>query len=217
MSIMRDLFVPIPGHGSGRVNAAFAHGGSPLTVQTVEQLLGVRVDHVAVIDFEGFTGMTTALGGVEVFSPQAFTSGGHSYVAGLNELEGDEALQFVRERYAFADADFTRVENQQAFVRGLVGTVLSRSTLTDPGKISAFVTATSPYLAVDEGFDVATIASLGFSLRSVDASKIHFFTLPTAGTVSIDGQSVVEVDPAGLEAVKAGLADDSLNHLPEIR
>jgi LCP family protein required for cell wall assembly len=213
MSIMRDLYVPIPGHGSNKINAAFAYGGSPLTVQTVEQLLGVRIDHVAIIDFEGFKGMTTALGGVDVFSPQAFSSGPYSYVAGLNKLEGDKALLFVRERYAFADADFTRVKNQQAFVRGLANTILSRSTLTDPGKVSAFVTAMSPYLTVDKQFDIGTIASLGVSLRSIDASKMHFFTIPTAGTGSIGGQSIVNVDQVGLDAVKAALGNDSLNNV----
>lgn len=215
MSIMRDLYVPIPGHGSNKINAAFAYGGSPLTVQTVEQLLGVRVDHVAIIDFEGFKGMTTALGGVDVFSPQAFsTKAGFSYPAGLNKLEGDAALAFVRERHAFADADFTRVKNQQAFVKGLANTVLSRSTLSDPGKISAFVTAMSPYLTVDRQFDVATIASLGFSLRSIDPSKMHFFTIPTAGTGSIGGQSIVNVDQTGLDAVRQGLAADTLDAVP---
>jgi len=214
MSIMRDLYVPIPGRGSNKINAAFAYGGSPLTVQTVEQLLGVRIDHVAIVDFEGFKGMTTALGGVQVSSPQAFRAGDFSYVQGPNDLEGDAALAFVRERHAFADADFTRVKNQQAFVRGLANTILSRSTLTDPGKISAFVTAMSPYLTVDKQFDVGTIASLGVSLRSIDSSSMHFFTVPTAGTGTVGGQSIVNVDQAGLDAVKAALLDDSLETLP---
>ncbi|WP_191330149.1 LCP family protein [Frigoribacterium sp. ACAM 257] len=210
MSIMRDLYVPIPGHGEAKINAAFAYGGSALTVQTVEQLLGVRIDHVAIIDFEGFKGMTTALGGVDVSSPQAFTARGHSYVEGVNRLEGDAALAFVRERYAFPDGDFTRVENQQAFVKGLANTVLGRSTLTDPGKVSDFVTAMSPYLSVDAGFDVGTIGSLAFSLRNLDSSTMHFFTIPTAGTGMVGDQSVVNVDQAGLETVKAALADDGL-------
>jgi len=214
MSIMRDLYVPIPGHGANKINAAFAYGGSPLTVQTVEQLLGVRIDHVAIIDFEGFKGMTTALGGVDVVSPQAFDAGEFSFALGINKLQGDAALAFVRERHAFADADFTRVENQQAFVRGLANTVVSRSTLTDPGKISAFVTAMSPYLTVDKQFDVGTIASLGFSLRSIDSSRMHFFTIPTAGTGSVGGQSIVNVDQAGLDAVKQGLTADTLETVP---
>jgi LCP family protein required for cell wall assembly len=214
MSIMRDLYVPIPGRGDNKINAAFAYGGSPLTVQTVEQLLGVRIDHVAIIDFEGFKGMTTALGGVDVESAQAFRTGDFSYTEGVNRLEGDAALAFVRERHAFADADFTRVKNQQAFVKGLANTILSRATLTDPGKVSAFVTAMSPYLTVDQGFDVGTIGNLAFSLRNMDSSTMHFFTLPTAGTGTVGGQSIVNIDQAGLDAVKQGLASDSLDALP---
>jgi len=214
MSIMRDLYVPIPGRGDNKINAAFAYGGSPLTVQTVEQLLGVRIDHVAIIDFEGFKGMTTALGGVDVESAQAFSSGDYSYKQGVNHLEGDAALRFVRERYAFSDADFTRVKNQQAFVRGLANTILSRSTLTDPTKVSGFITAMSPYLTVDKSFDVVTIGNLAFSLRNMNSSTMHFFTVPTAGTGTVGGQSIVNLDQAGLDAVKQGLATDTLDTLP---
>jgi LCP family protein required for cell wall assembly len=217
MSIMRDLYVPIPGRGDNKINAAFAYGGSPLTVQTVEQLLGVRVDHVAIIDFEGFKDMTTALGGVDVESAQAFRTRDFSYVEGVNRLQGAAALAFVRERYAFADADFTRVKNQQAFVKGLANTILSRATLTDPTKVSGFVTAMSPYLTVDKEFDVGTIGNLAFSLRNMDSSTMHFFTVPTAGTGSVGGQSIVNVDQAGLDAVKQGLASDSLDSLPAAR
>jgi LCP family protein required for cell wall assembly len=214
MSIMRDLYVPIPGRGDNKINAAFAYGGSPLTVQTVEQLLGVRIDHVAIIDFEGFKGMTTALGGVDVESAQAFSAGQFSYTEGVNRLSGDAALAFVRERYAFADADFTRVKNQQAFVKGLANTILSRSTLTDPGKVAAFVTAMSPYLTVDKDFDVATVGNLAFSLRNMDSTTMHFFTIPTAGTGSVGGQSIVNVDQVGLDAIRAGLSSDTLEAVP---
>ncbi|WIB36226.1 LCP family protein [Curtobacterium sp. MCJR17_043] len=70
MSILRDSWVEVPGHGRAKINAAYSWGGVPLTVQTVEQLLGVRIDHVAEIDFAGFVGMTDALGGVTVQSPR---------------------------------------------------------------------------------------------------------------------------------------------------
>jgi len=213
MSIMRDLWVPIPGRGDAKINAAFAYGGSPLTVQTVEQLVGVRIDHVAIIDFEGFKGMTTALGGVDVVSPQAFTTGRYSFDSGLNKLQGDAALAFVRERYRLPNGDFDRVKNQQAFVRGMANTVLSRQTLTDPGKISEFVAALSPYLTVDQSFDVGTIANLGISLRDITPAQIHFFTVPTSGTGMIGDQSVVNLDQAGLDVVKQGLATDSLEAL----
>ena len=72
MSIMRDNWVPIDGHGYNKINAALAFGGVPLMVSTVENFIDTRIDHVAVIDFEGFKGLTDALGGVTVSSPVAF-------------------------------------------------------------------------------------------------------------------------------------------------
>jgi LCP family protein required for cell wall assembly len=213
VSIMRDSSVTIPGHGQGKINAAYAEGGSALAVETVEDLLHVRVDHVAVIDFEGFKGMTTALGGVQVSVPQAFTSKkyGYTYASGPQRMEGDAALSFVRERYAFDDADYSRVRNQQAFVRGLVGTLLSRDTLTDPGKLADFASALAPYLSVDDGLDAGTVAALGVSLRTVTPSQFHFSSLPTDGTAIVDGQSVVVLDQAGLDDVRQGLAGDTLD------
>ena len=70
MSIMRDTWVQIPGHGEAKMNAAMALGGIPLVVQTLEGMFKSRIDHVAVVDFEGFKAMTDALGGVTVNVPQ---------------------------------------------------------------------------------------------------------------------------------------------------
>ncbi|WP_181431210.1 LCP family protein [Curtobacterium sp. MCBD17_021] len=212
MSILRDSWVDVPGHGRAKINAAYAWGGVPLTVQTVEQLLDVRIDHVAEIDFAGFAGMTDALGGVTVRSPEAFDARGHHFAAGPNELDGAEALTFVRERYAFADADHTRVRNQQAFIRGLLEKVLSQGTLTDPGALQQFVTSTSEYLSVDPGLTFGAVVDLGWSLRSVRPQDLETFTLPTAGGgTSPDGQDYVEVDRGELTALTIALRSDDVD------
>src|SRR5699024_3687054 len=101
MSIMRDSWVEIPGHGHAKINAAMAYGGVPLIVQTVEGLIDQRIDHIAVADFNGFKNLTEAVGGVEVNNPRDFTVGDTHFAQGNITLDGDEALQFVRERYAF--------------------------------------------------------------------------------------------------------------------
>ncbi len=211
MSIMRDSWVDVPGHGTAKINAAYSWGGIPLTVQTVEQLLDVRIDHVAEIDFAGFQGMTDALGGVTVQSPKEFTARGHHFVAGANRLDGAQALTFVRERYAFADADHTRVRNQQAFMRGIVDGVLSKGTLTNPGRVQDFVAATSKYLSVDAGLDFQTLVGLGWSLRDVRPSDLQTFTLPTAGGgTSTDGQSYVAVNTGAVQSLSSALRSDDL-------
>jgi LCP family protein required for cell wall assembly len=211
VSIMRDSWVEVPGHGTAKINAAYAWGGVPLTVQTVEHLLDVRIDHVAEIDFAGFAGMTDALGGVTVDSPGTFDARGHSYAAGPNHLDGDAALAFVRERYAFADADHTRVRNQQAFMRGVLEGVLSEGTMTNPGRIQDFVTATSRYLSVDEGLTFPTLVDLGWSLRGVRSEDLTTFTLPTAGSGSSpDGQSIVTLNTLAVQSLSQALRSDDL-------
>ncbi|MBF4603147.1 LCP family protein [Curtobacterium sp. VKM Ac-2884] len=211
MSIMRDSWVEIPGHGEAKINAAYSWGGVSLTVQTVEQLLDVRIDHVAEIDFAGFKGMTDALGGVTVQSPKAFTAQGQHFSAGPNRLQGEAALAFVRARSPFADADHTRVRNQQAFMRGLVEGALSRGTITNPRRVQDFVSATSAYLSVDRELTFRAIVSLGWSLRHVRASDLTTFTIPTAGGgVSADGQSYVALNNLDVQELSSALRSDDV-------
>ncbi|MCJ0700464.1 LCP family protein [Frigoribacterium faeni] len=218
MSIMRDLWVPIPGNGENKINAAFAYGGSPLTVQTIEQLTGARIDHVAIIDFEGFSGMTTSIGGVDVVSDKAFTARGTQIQVGTNHLEGEDALNFVRERYSFTDGDYTRVENQQRFVQAIADKLISRDTLTDPAAITNFVGSVSDYLTVDDTLDAGAIASLGVSLRDVKNDNIKFFTIPTSGTGMIGGQSVVLQAEGQMPGLRDALANDTLDaYLPTLQ
>ncbi len=211
MSIMRDTWVPIPNYGEAKINSALSLGGVPLTVQTIESIIDVRIDHVAIVDFEGFEGLTDALGGVEVNNSIAFTREGVNYPAGPITLGGEEALGFVRERYSFTDGDYQRVRNQQAYIKGLIGTLLSRDALTNPATISDVVGAVSPYLTVDSGMDAGFAIDLASRLGSLTAENITFFTAPTLGTgTSADGQSIVLPDWAGLDLVSEAFRTDTV-------
>lgn len=214
MSLMRDLWVPIPGHGTAKLNAAFSWGGVPLAVQAVESLLDTRIDHVMVVDFGGFGSIATALGGVDVWSDKAFQSRnmpGYSYQKGYNLVEGPRALAFVRERYSFADADYQRVRNQQAFIRALVLGFINTGTLADPLKLQSAVGTLARYIAADDGLTSATVAGLALGSRGLNNDSLHTLTLPTAGTGSSpDGQSIVKVDETRLAIIRQALADDDL-------
>ena len=98
ISFPRDMCVDIPGHGKGKINAAFSYGGAQLTVQTLENLLGARMDHVVMVDFQGFIDLTEDLGGVTVKNKTAFSSHGYDYPKGEITIAGKKALWFVRER-----------------------------------------------------------------------------------------------------------------------
>jgi LCP family protein required for cell wall assembly len=222
MSIMRDSWLEIPGRGEAKINAAMSYGGVPLAVQTVEGLLGARIDHVAIVDFTGFKGITDALGGVDIDNPIGFDSShlkGHYFTEGIQRLNGAEALAFVRERYAFSDGDFQRARNQQAFIKAVLGKSLTAETLTNPARISGLVGAIAPYLAVDDGLNSAYVAGLAVELRDVRVGDVTFFTLPTTGTgTSPDGQSIVVIDQERLKAVQQGFQTDTLDaYQPEVQ
>jgi LCP family protein required for cell wall assembly len=214
ISLMRDLWIGIPDHGQAKINAALAYGGVPLMVQTVESLFNQRIDHVAMIDFEGFVGMTDALDGVEVNVTQPYVSvhSDRSYAQGPTLLDGKGALDFVRERYAYADGDYQRVRNQQAFVKALLARNLSADTLLNPVKVHNVISAIAPFVSVDSGLNAATLAGLALELRDVRAGDMVMFTLPTAGIgTSADGQSIVLPDRSAIARISQALADDSLD------
>lgn len=211
VSLMRDLWVTIPGHGEAKLNAALALGGVPLVVQTVESIFNQRIDHVATINFEGFKGLTEALDGVPVTSNVAFSTGQYSYAAGPNMLSGEKALAFVRERYAFADGDYQRVRNQQAFIKGVIAKTINAETLSNPVTINNLVNVFSPFVAVDKTLDAGAIGSLAVELKGVRPQDMAMFTLPTRGTgTSADGQSIVITDPNAIQKISAALAEDKL-------
>jgi LCP family protein required for cell wall assembly len=194
VSIMRDNWVEIQGVGQAKINAAFSYGGIPLAVNTVENFIGARIDHVAIIDFQSFKGLTDAVGGVEVNNSLAFTSynGNFPFAEGEITLDGEQALSFVRERYAFSDGDYQRARNQQAYLKGLMKKVLSSETLGDAGKVLATFDALKSYVILDDSLDLQKATSLGLDMRSVRSDDIIFFTSPTLGTgSSVDGQSIV--------------------------
>jgi LCP family protein required for cell wall assembly len=215
MSIPRDSWLEIPGHGEAKVNAALAYGGVPLAVQTVEGIIGARIDHVAVVDFSGFKAVTDALGGVDIDNPIAFDSyhmKGHLFPQGVQHLDGTQALAFARERYAFSDGDFQRVRNQQLLTSALLGGLMHRSILANPVTAGTLVEAVQPHLAVDDGLTSGAVAALGAELSGLQAHDVNFFTIPTSGTgTSPDGQSIVILDWNALLGLQEAFSADSLS------
>ncbi|GAA4364755.1 LCP family protein [Paeniglutamicibacter cryotolerans] len=214
-SIMRDTWLNIPGKGEHKINAAFALGGVPLAVQTLEELLGTRIDHVASIDFESFKGLTDALGGVMIDNPIPFNSDqlhGQHFAKGPQLMDGKEALAFVRERHAFKDGDYQRVRNQQQFIKSVLGELLAKDTLLNPGRISDVVSEISPYIAVDDSLDALKIGQIAASMGGVRPGSMHFFTLPTKGTGrSPDGvQSIVVPDMNAIDDMAKALKNDNM-------
>jgi LCP family protein required for cell wall assembly len=215
MSIPRDSWLAIPGHGEAKINSALAYGGVPLAVQTVEGVIGARIDHVAVVDFTGFKAVTDALGGVVIDNPIAFDSyhlKGHAFQQGMQHMDGEQALAFVRERYAFSDGDFQRVRNQQLLISALLGGLMQKSVLSNPVTAGALLNAVQPHVAVDDGLTSGAVIALGSELSGLQAEDVTFFTIPTSGTgTSPDGQSIVNINWDALPGVQDAFRADTLH------
>ncbi|MGP9489816.1 LCP family glycopolymer transferase [Glutamicibacter sp. AOP5-A2-7] len=213
-SVMRDTWLDIPGVGTAKINRAFASGGVPKAVETLEGLFGVRINHVASIDFEGFKGLTDALGGVTVNNPQAFRqsiTNGMYFPAGVQTLDGEQALAFVRERKSFPGSDYGRVKNQQLFVKAMLGQIMSKETLTNPAKLNSVVSEMAPFIAVDESLDASAVAGYATSMMNVRPNDMTFFTLPNNGPGrSADGQSIVIPDMATIDKFGTALQEDKM-------
>ncbi|MGM7669990.1 LCP family protein [Microbacterium sp. A93] len=215
MSIVRDLWVEIPGEGERKVNSALGLGGYPLVTATVEDMFGVNVDHLAVIDFEGFNGLTEALGGVEVCNPTVFSSGqvNPSYFPqGEILLRGTDALRYVRERKAFLGGDFERVANQQRFVSAMVDQILTVDTLANPQRVMDVVNAIVPFISVDEGLDAATIAGYGLQLNGIRSGDVETFTIPHGPPAEgPGGASIVLQDEEAMAELRQALQQDRMD------
>jgi LCP family protein required for cell wall assembly len=210
ISVPRDSWVDIPGRGKNKINAAYAYGGPPLLVQTVEQLTGVRIDHYAAIDFAGLIQVTDDLGGVDVVVPQTTSNGPYTFTAGTNHLDGDQARWYVGQRNDLPGGDFDRVRRQQNYLRALFTKLFSQDVFTSPGKLDATLLAVTSAVAVDDSLDGGDLLSLAYSLRDLRPADVQFFTAPVLGTGQEGAASVVYLDVATGARMWGYLRTDSL-------
>lgn len=212
MSIPRDAWVPIPGHGEAKINAAFSYGGPSLLIQTVEDLTGVLIDHFAVTDFESFERITDSMGGVWMTLKEPLVDRGREILpAGNHLMTGEQALTYVRQRKNLARGDFDRVQRQQAWMRAMVSRVLDEEILRDPTRWYPLLDAVTASVAVDEGLTRNRMTSLLMEARDLRPGNMAFFTVPIQGTGrSADGQSIVVLDRPNFDALMAAVRDDTV-------
>jgi LCP family protein required for cell wall assembly len=208
----RDMYVDVPGHGKDKINASYAYGGAQLLVRTLQNLVDVPVDHVVVVGFDGFKAMTDAIGGVDVYAEEASTEFQVTIRVGMNHLDGEEALVFVRERYQLSQGDISRGRRQQAFIKALMLKALSKETLTNPVRFAQLVNAATRNVTVDNALSTADIYSQALSMRDLRSKDIIFITAPISGFgTSPQGASIDIVDDAKMAQLSAALRSDDMS------
>jgi LCP family protein required for cell wall assembly len=218
VSIPRDLYVRIPERSDaacdtgnrGKINAAFAFGGLPRAVRTVECMTDVRLDHVLAIDFGGFKEVTDALGGVDLKVERTVKSIHKPYrtfTKGTMHMNGEQALDWIRQRKQFPEGDFARMRHQQEFIRALMDKAASTGTLSNPKKLNSFLKATTSAVTADDDFSLVDMA---VQFRSLRGDNLTFITSPNLGSQTIDGESVVVSDREKAIALYDAMAADKM-------
>lgn len=216
ISIPRDSWVAVPGYGLNKINAAYAFGGPSLLIQTIESVTATRVDHFAAVDFAGFKEITDALGGVDVRVARPTSDRGVTFEAGINHLNGDEALVYVRQRYGLPRGDLDRVQRQQNYMRAMMAEVFQQNMLSDLGQTDDLLLALTSAISVDETLSNTNLVGLAYSLRGLNANSLNFLTVPVAGLGTEGAQSVVYIDTARAAPMWDYLRSDTLGeHLAD--
>jgi LCP family protein required for cell wall assembly len=176
ISIPRDSYVPIPGYGENKINAALAFGGPTLLVKTVEEVTGLRIDHYMGIGFGGLVSVVNTIGGVRICLPTALhdQNSGVNLKAGCQNLNGTEALAFVRDRHSFATSDLQRIQDQRAFLKALLSKATSPGVYLNPFEALPFASTAAGSIAVDKGTSLYDLTQAAMALRD-----------PLTGTVPI--------------------------------
>lgn len=169
ISIPRDSWVPIEGHGEGKITWAYSYGGPELAISTVQDLTGVTIDHFIVLDFTSFKELTNALGGVTVKTAD-----------GERRMNGDEAFDFVHDRFTVSEGDLDRVRRQQAWIKGMMYEVFNKDVLKSPSKVASLITIVLNYSAVDQGINFDYLAGLALEVKDLRPGSVQFLTAPHA-------------------------------------
>lgn len=182
ISVPRDSYVPIPGHGTNKINAAYAFGGPELLVQTVEQNTGLRIDAYTEIGFGGFVNVIDALGGIEMCLPKAIKDkDSHlDLPKGCQNLDGKNALGYVRMRKADPLGDLGRVKRQREMLAAIAKDAASPMTVINPVRYFRLMTSGFDAITIGEDTSFIEVVKMANAMRKVSSGQGLTLTVPVA-------------------------------------
>lgn len=213
LGIPRDSYVPIPGVGSQKINAALFHGGPELVVHTVEQLTGIRIDAYLLTGFLDFRRMVTKIGPIRVLVPYPMSdaASGASFRAGPTRMTGPRALAFARNRHDAPGGDFGRSLNQGRLLVAALR-ALREDVRTDPLALFRWTAAGFGHLRSD--LSLLEMLELLHAAVSVEPSRVANRVV-SGGGGSVGGASVVRLGSAAQAAFRDLRRDGLLGGPPE--
>ena len=208
----RDLWVPIPGMGENKINAAL-EGGPENMVRTVKELTGLEINKYLQVNIAGFRDLVDAIGGVDICITEAIPFDPNTGIEitadelGLVHFDGDRAIRFVRSRN-FETGDFARIQNQQKFVAAAINKVTSAGTLLNPGRILKLADIAGDNIRTDQHTTLNGIRNLAQILRGFEPDRFEAYIVPNNGIGNVDGISTVEYDPVTAQVMFDAIADN---------
>jgi LCP family protein required for cell wall assembly len=183
VSLPRDSYVPIPGHGYNKLNAAYDFGGPKLLIETVQNVTGLPIDRYMGIGFGGLVTVVNDVGGVRMClkAPMKDPKAGLNLKAGCQVLNGDQALGFVRTR-AFTEGDLQREQDQRILLKGILSKMTSAGTLANPFAIIPAADGAASAITVDQGTGLSSLVSVAFALRDPVTTAVPLAPDPFAST-----------------------------------
>jgi len=213
VSLPRDSYLPIPGHGTNKINAAYAFGGPKLLVRTVEQVSGLHIDEYVETGLLGYADLVDAIGGVRICSPRAMNDkDAHLNIpAGCQQMDGATALGYARARHSDPRGDLGRVERQRQVLGAIAGKTLSAAVLVLPWRAFAAAHAGGNALTVDTTTTPWALARFVLAMRAVAGGKGVSLTVPVSNpNLSTPVGSAVQWDRSRALRLFADLhADDT--------
>ena len=174
ISIPRDSYVDIPGHGWNKLNAALAYGGASLLIKTVQDVTGLKINHYMGIGFGGLVAVVNQIGGVPICLKTALndSDSGVHLAAGCHNLNGDQALAFVRDRHSFATQDLQRIQDQRAFLSALLKKATSPGVYLNPFTALPFGSTAAGSMSVDTGTSLLDLVHAASGLRDPETGTV---------------------------------------------
>jgi LCP family protein required for cell wall assembly len=190
ISLPRDSWVPIPGYGYNKINAAYALGGPELLAKTVQNVTGLYINHYMGIGFGGFVRVVDAVGGVRIClkAPLADPKAGLRLHKGCHVLKGRNALGFVRSRETFTTSDLQRIQDQRIFLAALLRRLTSFGVIADPFRSFPAASGVAGSLTVDKGTSLSQLIRVAFALRNPITTTVP---IANAGYATPTGESAV--------------------------
>ncbi|WP_443079780.1 LCP family protein [Streptomyces sp. P9-A4] len=223
VSLPRDSYAEMPEHTDlttgkkhhahpVKLNAAYAEGGPALTVRTVESMTGVKIDHYLEVDFTSFMRTVDAVGGVQICTTRPLKDSytGLDLPAGTHELDGGQALQYVRSRHIDGAADIGRMQRQQRFLAALIERTTSGGVLLNPVRFREVATTLLSSVRADEEFGTDQLLALAKAMHGFTPASSEFVSVPI-GDMSFPVKgigSTVKWDAAKAQKLFQALRDD---------